>query len=73
VTQLAHQVAAGGAGEERANDIRIGDVGQLGALLRESPDVVLERLSQLLSVAPEVPGVSRAYVRALEIAGEGLD
>jgi hypothetical protein len=32
-TQLAHQVAAGGAGEERADDIRIGDVGQLGALL----------------------------------------
>jgi hypothetical protein len=32
-TQLAHQVAAGGAGEERADDIRVGDVGQLGALL----------------------------------------
>jgi hypothetical protein len=27
----------------------------------------------LLSVASEVPGVSRAHVRALEIAGEGLD
>jgi hypothetical protein len=47
-TQLAHQVAAGasGAGEERADDIRISDVGQLGALLRESPDVVPERLSR---------------------------
>jgi hypothetical protein len=44
-TQLAHQVAAGGAGEERADDIQVGDVGQLGALLRESPDVVPERLS----------------------------
>jgi hypothetical protein len=32
-TQLAHQVAAGGAGEERADDVGIGDVGQLGALL----------------------------------------
>jgi hypothetical protein len=32
-TQLAHQVAASGAGEERADDIRVGDVGQLGALL----------------------------------------
>jgi hypothetical protein len=32
-TQLAHQVAAGGAGEERADDVRVGDVGQLGALL----------------------------------------
>jgi hypothetical protein len=26
-TQLAHQVAAGGASEERADDIRVGDVG----------------------------------------------
>ena len=31
--QFAHQVAASGAGEERPNDIRVGDVGQLGALL----------------------------------------
>jgi hypothetical protein len=32
-TQLAHHVAASGAGEERADDIQVGDVGQLGALL----------------------------------------
>jgi hypothetical protein len=31
--QFAHQVAASGAGEERPDDIRVGDVGQLGALL----------------------------------------
>jgi hypothetical protein len=72
-TQLAHQVAAGGAGEERADDIQIGDVGQLGALLRESPDVVPERLSRLLAAASEIPGVPRAHVRALEVASEGLD
>jgi hypothetical protein len=72
-TQLAHQVAAGGAGEERADDIRVGDVGQIGALLRESPDVVPERLSRLLAAASEIPGVPRAHVRALEVAGEGLD
>jgi hypothetical protein len=42
-------------------------------LLRESLDVVPERLSRLLSAAPEVPEVSRAHIRALEIAGEGLD
>jgi hypothetical protein len=71
-TQLAHQVAVGGAGEERADDIRIGDVGQLGALLGESPDVVLERLSRLLAAASEIPGVPRAHVRALEVTGEGL-
>jgi hypothetical protein len=72
-TQLAHQVAACGAGEERADDIRVGDVGQLGALLRESLDVVPERLSRLLVSASEIPGVPRAHVRALEVAGEGLD
>jgi hypothetical protein len=31
--QFAHQVSASGAGEERPDDIRVGDVGQLGALL----------------------------------------
>ena len=44
-----------------------------GAQLRESPDVVPERLSRLLSAAPEVPGVPRAHVRALEIFSESLD
>jgi hypothetical protein len=39
-TQFAHQVVASGAGEERLDDIRVGDVGQLGALLRKPPDVV---------------------------------
>jgi hypothetical protein len=73
VTQLAHQVAAGGAGEERADDIRVGDVGQLGVLLRESLDVVPERLSRLLAATSEISGVPRAHVRALEVAGEGLD
>jgi hypothetical protein len=59
-TQLSHQVATGGAGEERADDIRVGDVGQLGALLRESLDVVPERLSRLLAAASEIPG--RTYM-----------
>jgi hypothetical protein len=31
--QFAHQVPARGAGEERPDDIRVGDVGQLSALL----------------------------------------
>jgi hypothetical protein len=73
VTQLAHQVAASGAGEECADDIRVGDVGQLGALLRKSPDVVPERLSRLLAAASEIPGVPRAHICALEVAGEGFD
>jgi hypothetical protein len=72
-TQLAHQVAASGAGEERADDIRVGDVGQLGALLRKSPDVVPEGFSRLLAAASEIPGVPRVHVCALEVAGEGFD
>jgi hypothetical protein len=38
--QFAHQVATSGAGEEHPDDIRVGDVGQLGALLRKPPDVL---------------------------------
>jgi hypothetical protein len=32
-SQFAHQVLASGAGEECPDDVRVGDVGQLGALL----------------------------------------
>jgi hypothetical protein len=39
-SQFAHQVSASGAGEEHPDDIRVGDVGQLGALLRKPPDVL---------------------------------
>jgi hypothetical protein len=71
--QFAHQVAASGAGEERPNDIRVGDVGQLGALLRKSPDVVSQGFPWLLAAASEIPGVPRAHVRALEVSSEGFD
>jgi hypothetical protein len=72
-TQLAHQVAASGAGKERADDIRVGDVGQLGALLRKSPDVVPQGFSRQLAATSEILGVPRAHVRDLDVAGEGFD
>jgi hypothetical protein len=72
-TQLAHQVAASGASEERADDIRVDDVGQLGALLRKSPNVVPEGFSRLLAAASEIPGVPRAHICALEVASKGFD
>jgi hypothetical protein len=72
-TQLAHQVAASGAGKERPDDIRAGDVGQLGALLRKSLDVISYRFPRLLAVASEIPRVPRAHVRALEVSSEGFD
>jgi hypothetical protein len=72
-TQLAHQVAASGVGEERVDDIRVGDVGQLGALLQKSPDVVPQGFSRLLAAASKIPRVPRAHVCALEVADEGFD
>jgi hypothetical protein len=72
-TQFAHQVAASGAGEEHPDDVRVGDVGQLGALLRKSPDVLPQRFPWLLAAASEIPGVPRAHVRALEVSSEGFD
>jgi hypothetical protein len=73
VTQFAHQVVASGAGEERTDDIRVSDVGQLGALLRKSPDVLPQGFPWLLAAASEIPGVPRAHVRALEVSSEGFD
>jgi hypothetical protein len=71
--QIAHQVATRGAGEERADDIRVGDVGQLGALLRKLSDVLSQGFPWLLAAASEIPGVPRAHVRTLEVSSEGLD
>jgi hypothetical protein len=72
-TQFAHQVTTSGASEERADDIRVGDVGQLGALLRKPPDVVPQGFPWLLAAASEIPGVPRAHVCALEVSSEGFD
>jgi hypothetical protein len=71
--QFAHQVSASGAGEESPDDIRVGNVGQLGALLRKPPDVLSEGLPWLLAAASEIPRVPRAHVRALEVSCESLD
>jgi hypothetical protein len=71
--QFAHQVAASGASEERPDDIRVSDVGQLGALLQKPPDVLSQGFPWLLAAASEIPGVPRAHVRALEVSSESLD
>jgi hypothetical protein len=71
--QFTHQVAASGAGEEHPDDIRVGDVGQLGALLRKPSDVLLQGFPWLLAAASEIPRVARAHVRALEVSSEGPD
>jgi hypothetical protein len=71
--QFAHHVAASGAGEERLDDIRVGDVGQLGALLRKPPDILSQGFPWLLAAALEISRVPRAHVRALEFSSEGID
>ena len=68
-----YELLAGGTRYEGSDDIGVRDVGELGPLLGESPDEVSEGLIGLLSATPEVPGVPRAHVRALEVPDEDLD
>jgi hypothetical protein len=53
--QLLDQLFAGGTREEGHDDVIVGDVGKLGALFGETPDVVPEGLARLLFVASEIP------------------
>jgi hypothetical protein len=53
--QLSDQLFAGGTREGGHDDVRVGDVGKLGALFGETPDVVPEGLTWLLFAASEVP------------------
>jgi hypothetical protein len=55
MAQLSDQFFAGGTREEGHEDVRVGDVGKLGALFGETPDVVPEGLARLLFAASEVP------------------
>jgi hypothetical protein len=72
-SQFAHQVSASGVGEECPDDVRVGDVGQLDALLRKPLDVLSQGFPWLLAAALEIPRVPRAHVHTLEISSEGLD
>ena len=66
------QGLAGCPCNERPDDVRVGNVGKLVTLPREATDVLPESLIRLLAAALEVPGVPRAYVRALEVVDEDL-
>jgi hypothetical protein len=72
-TQRQFYSSTSGADEERPDDIRVGDVGQLGALLRKLPDVLSQGFPWLVAAASEIPRVPRAHVRALEVSSESLD
>jgi hypothetical protein len=68
--QLPDKLLASGSREESHDDVRVGDVGKLGALFGETPDIVTERLIRLLFTTPEVPRVAGAHVGPLEVPFE---
>jgi hypothetical protein len=67
-----NQGLIGSPRQECADDIGIGNVGQVIALPGEMSDVVTEGLMWLLPVVLEVPGVLRACVGALKVPHEDL-
>ena len=71
--KLVHQVPTHRTLEESVDDLDVGDVGELGALLGEAPHVVAQGLVGLLETPFGVPGVLRVHICALEIAHEDLD
>jgi len=68
-----YQLLAGGTGDKGSDNVGVRDVGELGALLGESPDEVSEGLIGLLPTTPEVLGVPRAHICALEVPDEDPD
>ena len=67
-----NQRLAGSPGQESPNNVSVGDVRKLVALLGEAPDVPMEGFSGLLPAVLEVPWVSRALVRAMEVHHKDL-
>jgi hypothetical protein len=59
--------------EEGMHNLCLGDTRELRTALGEAPYEVPERLSGLLGACVQIPGVPRAYVRALEVPHEGAD
>ena len=58
--------------QESSYNVNVGDIGQLIALLGETPDVPMKSFSGLLSAVFEIPWVPRTCVCALEVSHEDL-
>jgi hypothetical protein len=71
--ELAHEVPARGSLEEGMHDFGLRHAWELRAALGKASYEVAERLTGLLSACAQIPGVSRAHVRALEVPHEGAD
>ena len=63
---------AGCSGQKGSYHVGVGDIRELVALSREAPNVPAKGFIGLLAAVFEVPWVSRAFVRALEVAHEDL-
>jgi hypothetical protein len=63
---------AGGSCGEHPNDVGVSHIGQLSALPGEASNVLTKCLIRLLVVAPEVLGISRTDISALEVPHENL-
>jgi hypothetical protein len=68
MAQFSDQLFTGGAREEGHNYVGVGDVGELGTLPGEAPDVIPEGFTRFLLAAPEVPRVAGAHIGPLEIS-----
>jgi hypothetical protein len=69
---LMHQGSAVRAGPERQDGIGVTDFGDLMTLSRETPDVVPQGFTLLLSATVQIPGVTRPQIRAQKVVGEDL-
>ena len=70
--QLVNQRLVGCPKQEGSYHVGVGDVRELVALSGEAPDVPAEGFIGLLAAVLEVPWVSRAFVRALEVPHKDL-
>lgn len=73
MSKLVHQLLVVYSNDECPNDIQVGDIGELGALLRKAPNELLESLVRLLSTTPKIPRVARVQVSALEVPHEDFN
>jgi hypothetical protein len=67
VPELAHEVPAGRSLEEGMHDLGLGHTRELTTTLGEASYEVPERLAGLLGARPQVSGVPRAHVCALDL------
>ena len=71
-SQLVDQGFAGRSRQKGSYHVGVGDVRELIALSGKAPDVPAEGFIGFLTAVLEVPWVSRAFIRALEITHEDL-